>query len=72
MFKEMLEQVKQLSPEDRLRLMRFILDTLLPKPGGTTPPQFLHHGEFHGPGMSTEADFGLTEETPAEQPVHGA
>ncbi len=71
MLEEILDQVKRLTPEDRLRLIRCIIDSLLVKPGKITPPRIMVRGQFHGPNMSTPADFGLPEEQGTERLGHG-
>ncbi len=61
MLEQILAQVQYLSPEDRIRLIQQIAESLLP---AAQPPRpsgpGLVYGAFHGARMSTEEDFGLT------------
>lgn len=61
MLEQILAQVWQLSPEDRIRLIQQIAESLLP---ASQPPRpsgpGLVYGAFHGSRLSNEEDFGLT------------
>ncbi len=71
-LESLLERIKRLPPEYRLRLMQGILDTLLPtSPRGTT--NLLRFGEFKdfdGP-LSTYEDYALAEWRPSERELDG-
>lgn len=63
-------QVQQLSPEDRLRLIRRVAETLIPAEK-VTPPRLLVYGQFSDEGMSTEEDFLIAEWRPTERDLNG-
>jgi hypothetical protein len=56
-----LQQARQLSPEDRVRLIQQIVETLVPAPPCPSGPGLVY-GAFRGPNLSTEEDFGLSVE----------
>ncbi|MCI0486754.1 MAG: hypothetical protein L0229_09150 [Blastocatellia bacterium] len=65
---EIFAQVQNLSPGERLRLLKQVIDTLVP----AEPPahhQPLIYGQFHGAGMSTDDDFRIAEWKPSEKGV---
>lgn len=59
-LEHIITQAQQLSPEDRLRLIQRLAETLIstiqPK-----SPRYLIYGEFKGERMSTEEDFLIAE-----------
>jgi hypothetical protein len=63
-------QAKQLSPEDRLRLIQRVAETLLPGQPAVKPRQLVY-GEFSGPNMSTEDDFAIAEWRPSDRELNG-
>jgi hypothetical protein len=68
----LLERIKLLPPEYRLRLMQGILDTLVPtRPA--VPTGILKFGEyqhFDGP-MSTPEDYAVAEWRPTDRELNG-
>ncbi len=70
-LENILDRIRRLPPEYRLRLMQGILDTLIP----ATPPQsprILQYGEykdFDGP-MSTFEDYAVAEWRPTEKELN--
>jgi len=71
-LENILTEVKQLSPENRLRLVQHIIQTLIspPPPGQPQPIQF---GEFQGDeaAMSTLEDFAIAEWKPTLEELDG-
>ena len=65
-------QVKQLSPEYRLRLVQRIVQTLV-SPCSLQEPQPLRFGEFGGDeaSMSTWEDFAIAEWRPTVEELNG-
>jgi len=65
-------QVKQLSPEYRLRLVQRIVQTLV-SPCSLQEPQPLRFGEFGGDeaSMSTLEDFAIAEWRPTAEELNG-
>jgi hypothetical protein len=62
MLEQIMEQVQRLTIEERIRLMQQIAVTVLTSlRGSRLPGPGLVYGEFHGPKLSTEDDFGLSE-----------
>ena len=61
-------QVKQMSPEYRLRLVQNILQTLI-TPLPPLQPQFIQFGEFSGDeaSMSSLEDFTIAEWRPSDE-----
>ncbi len=63
-------QVKQLSLDQRLRLIQFTAQTLMvPSPKNTSQP--LPYGKFSGGQQSTLEDFALAEWHPTEKELNG-
>ena len=55
-IERIIQEIEVLSPEDRLRLIGHIVETVLPlSPAKSHRP--LIYGEFHGPHLSCEEDF---------------
>lgn len=69
-LEQVLSAAEQLPPDDRLRLIRRVAETLLATQP-TVPSRRLVYGEFAGPGMSTEEDFHLAEWRPSEREFGG-
>jgi hypothetical protein len=68
-LEEIVAQVKQLSPEYRLRLIQRITDTLiLSFPRQSKPLQF---GKYKTGKMSTLEDFTVAEWQPADKELNG-
>jgi hypothetical protein len=63
-------EIQDLSPQDRLRLIRTVVDTLI-MPGHPTESRPLIYGEFHNGRMSTEDDFKLAEWPRQGQDLNG-
>jgi hypothetical protein len=63
-------EIKGLPPQERLRLIRIVVDTLIvpAKPEESHP---LAYGAFHGNRMSTEGDFRLAEWSPHDPDLNG-
>jgi hypothetical protein len=56
-------EIQDLSPQERLRLIRAVVDTLI-APGRPAESRRLIYGEFQGGRMSTEDDFKIAEWRP--------
>ena len=56
-------EIQDLSPQERLRLIRTVVDTLI-TPGRAAESRRLIYGEFRGGRMSTEDDFKIAEWRP--------
>ena len=71
-LENILTQVKQLSPEYRLRLVERIIQTLI-VPAPAPQPQPLRFGEFTGDeaSMSSLEDFALAEWRPTDEELDG-
>lgn len=69
-FEKIIGQVKQLSPEYRLRLIQYITETLMQAPPGQVakPLQF---GKYKGNKMSTLDDFTAAEWRPTDDELNG-
>jgi hypothetical protein len=70
MLEKIVVQVRQLSPEYRLRLIQRITETLLPSP----PPQQskpLQFGKYKGNRMSTLEDFAIAEWRTTDRELNG-
>ena len=63
-------EIQGLSPQDRLRLIRTVVDTMI-MPGRTTESRRLIYGEFRGGRMSTEDDFKIAEWRPQDREMNG-
>lgn len=70
-LENILIQVKQLSPEYRLRLVQRIIQTLISPT--LPPPQPIRFGEFSGDeaSMSTLEDFAIAEWRPTGEELDG-
>lgn len=69
MVENIVLQVKQLSPEYRLRLIQRITDTLLPSFSQQTQP--LKFGKYKSDKMSTLEDFTIAEWHPTDKDLDG-
>jgi hypothetical protein len=71
-LENILTQVKQLSPEYRLRLVQRIIQTLI-SPAPPQQPQPIRFGEFSGDeaSMSTLEDFAIAEWRPTGEELDG-
>jgi hypothetical protein len=67
---KVIAQAEKLSPEDRLRLIQRVAETLLPDHRAATSRQLVY-GEFSGSNMSTEEDFTIAEWRPSDRELHG-
>ena len=64
-LERLIHEIQVLSPEERIRLVGRIVDSLLP--GAASQSQsLLKYGEFFGPRLSDDEDFRI-----AEWPAHG-
>ena len=63
-------QAQQLSPDDRLRLIQRVAETLIPAVQ-IRPPQRLEYGKYKGERMSTEEDFLIAEWHPTDEELDG-
>ena len=68
---QVLTAAEQLPPDDRLRLIRQVAETLL-SVHQVDSSRRLVHGEFAGAGTSTEKDFRHAEWRPSERELNGA
>ena len=71
-LENILTQVKQLSPENRIRLIQRITETLI-DPAAPPQPQPIQFGEYKGdePAMSTLEDFKIAEWWPTDEDLNG-
>jgi hypothetical protein len=63
-------EIQDLSPQERLRLIRTVVDTLI-TPGCPAESRPLIYGEFQGGRMSTEDDFKIAEWRPQDREMNG-
>ena len=63
-------EIQGLSPQERLRLIRTVVDTLI-TPGYPAESRRLIYGEFRGERMSTEDDFRIAEWRPQDREMNG-
>jgi len=63
-------EIQDLSPQERLRLIRTVVDTLI-TPGQPGESQRLTFGEFQDGRMSTEDDFRIAEWRPRDREMNG-
>ena len=63
-------EIQDLSPQERLRLIRTVVDTLI-TPGRRAESRRLIYGEFRGGRMSTEDDFRIAEWRPQDREMNG-
>lgn len=63
-------EIRDLPPQERLRLIRTVIDTLI-TPGRPTESRRLIYGEFRGGRMLTEDDFKIAEWRPQDREMNG-
>ena len=63
-------EIRDLSPQERLKLIRTVVDTLI-TPERAAQSRRLVYGEFRGGRMSTEDDFKLAEWRPQDREMNG-
>jgi hypothetical protein len=63
-------EIQDLSPQERLRLIRTVVDTLI-MPGRPAESRRLVYGEFRGGKMSTEDDFKIAGWRPQDREMNG-
>lgn len=63
-------EIQDLSPQERLRLIRTVVDTLI-KPERAVESRRLIFGEFRGGRMLTEDDFRIAEWRPQDREMNG-
>lgn len=63
-------EIEGLSPQERLRLIRTVVDTLI-APGRPAESHPLVFGQFRGERMSTEDDFKIAEWRPQDRELNG-
>jgi hypothetical protein len=63
-------EIQDLSPQERLRLIRTVVDTLI-TPGRAGESRRLIYGEFRGGRMSTDDDFKIAEWRPQDRAMNG-
>jgi len=63
-------EVQELPPEERLRLIRSVVDTLIAPPHSAEPRQLVY-GQFRGTRVSTEDDFKIAEWRPTDREMNG-
>jgi hypothetical protein len=63
-------EIQDLSPQERLRLIRTVVDTLITR-GRPAESRRLVYGEFQGGRMSTEEDFKIAEWRPQDREMNG-
>ena len=63
-------EIRDLPPQERLRLIRSVVDTLL-LPARPVESRPLVYGEFRGSRMSDEDDFKIAEWRPHERELNG-
>ncbi len=69
-IEQIVAQTQRLSPDDRLRLIQRVLETIVP----TAPipkQQRLPYGKYKGGRMSTEEDFQIAEWHPTDEELDG-
>lgn len=69
-LEHIITQAQQLSPEDRLRLIQRVAESVIPAVQ-TTSPQRLEYGKYKGGRMSTEEDFLIAEWHPTDEELDG-
>lgn len=63
-------EVQTLSPDDKLRLVRQVIESLIPS-ANPAQPQYLVYGQFKDEHMSTDEDFVMAEWRPMEGELNG-
>ena len=70
-MEQVASQIEQLSPDDRLRLIQHVIETLIPDQAAAQP-QPLVYGRFRSEHMSTDEDFLVAEWRPTEHELDGS
>jgi hypothetical protein len=70
-IEQIVAQTQRLSPDDRVRLIQRVAETLIPTIQRSVHRQLIY-GEFRGENMSTEEDFLIAEWHPTEEEVVSA
>jgi hypothetical protein len=70
-IEQLVQELQALPPEDRIRLIGRLADTLLPL-SSAKPHRPLIYGEFNGLRLSCEEDFREAEWPPQEQDLDGS
>jgi hypothetical protein len=68
-IEQIVAQTQRLSPDDRVRLIQRVLETLIPTI--PVPQQRLQYGKYKGGKMSTEEDFLIAEWHPTDEELDG-
>lgn len=68
---DLLAQAQKLSPDERLRLIKMVADTLISQQASGEHQQLIY-GQFHGTRMSEEDDFRIAEWHPSESDLNGS
>lgn len=69
-LEQILVQVEQLPPEDRVRLIQRVAETLI-HTGTRSSARRMVFGQFKGSRMSTAEDFRIAEWRPTEHDLSG-
>jgi hypothetical protein len=69
-FESIVVQAQQLPPEERLRLIKSVVDSLMAS-GRSVERHHLVYGEFRGAQMSTEDDFSVAEWPCVDREIDG-
>jgi hypothetical protein len=70
-LEQIIAQVQQLPPDDRLRLVQRVAETLLPAFAHGTI-RYLTYGQFSVGRMSTEEDFEIAEWRSTDEELDGS
>jgi hypothetical protein len=69
-IEKIVNQAKQLSPQERVHLIQRLAETMLPVPE-PTKHSLWRYGAFSGQNMSTEEDFKIAEWHPTDEELDG-
>lgn len=69
-IEQIVAQTQRLSPDDRVRLIQRVAETLIPAIQKPDHRQLIY-GEFRGENMSTEEDFLIAEWHPSDEELDG-
>ena len=69
-IEQIVAQTQRLSPDDRVRLIQRVAETLIPTVQKPAHRQLIY-GEFRGENMSTEEDFLIAEWHPSDEELDG-
>jgi hypothetical protein len=70
LLEKIIVQIRELSPEYRLRLIQRITETLIPS-SVSPEPKPLQFGKYKGNRMSTLEDFTIAEWRPTDRELNG-